>query len=217
MSTKASLAAVVFISAAYAVSFAQSKATVTTADTKLLKDPVRGSALLKSLDIGDELKVEDTFLDEQWAKVRTANGEGWVPRNSILVRMDDPWEHAIWLFIGASARTNGFVARFYLNTSQIVRRGDDIKFWTRTVTDNKKAYFQFLMDVPPKRTPEEFRFNADLWDGNCDSEEIRVVRSLLFWHPEEVTRPRVERGEKKTANNSAAKLILEEACRVSAN
>lgn len=181
--------------------------------TRLLKEPTPRSSLLKSLDAGAKVDVRDAFLDRHWTKVSSNDTQGWVRRERIRITMDDPWTHAVWLFIGSTPKTNGFIARFYLNTSQIIRVGDNIRFWTKTVPDNRKAYFKFIMDVGPARKPSDFKYNSDLWEGDCESDEIRARRSLLYWRAGDITRPKVTKEDKSTRSNSAARVILREACK----
>ncbi|MCO6510941.1 MAG: hypothetical protein J5I65_09115 [Aridibacter famidurans] len=213
MLNRGSLAAFTVLPLLLTTVYAQSRATVTDAGAQLLKEPSRRSALLKPLPKGTEIEVENQFLDEDWTRVSTEGTRGWVRRERIRIKMDDPWDRAVWLFIGSTPKTNGFVVRFYLNTSQIVRRGDNIRFWTKMVPDNKEAYFDFIMVREPKRKPSEFRFNSDLWEGDCSTQEISVRRSLLYWNSNEVTRPNMKKGDGETSGNSAARVILEEACR----
>ncbi|HUF05746.1 MAG TPA: hypothetical protein VMM38_16410 [Aridibacter sp.] len=213
MFNRGSLAAFAVLPLLLTAAYAQSRATVTGAGARLLKEPSPRSALLKPLPKGTEIDVENRYLDENWTRVSTGGTRGWVRRERIRIKMDDPWDSAVWLFIGSSPKTSGFVVRFYLNTSQIVRRNDNIRFWTKMVPDNQKAYFKFIMEREPDREPSEFRFNSDLWEGNCSTREIRVRRSLLYWQTDEVTRPKIKRGDGKTSGDSAARVILKEACR----
>ncbi len=213
MSSRRSLAVLSLLMALSFQAAAQTRATVRSEGTRLLKEPTQRSSLLKSLDAGAQLDVEDAFLDKHWTKVNSNNTHGWVRRENIWIAMDDPWKNAVWLFIGSTPKLNGFVARFYLNTSQIIRLGDNIRFWTKTIPDNRKAYFKFIMDIAPARKPSEFRFNSDLWEGDCESDEIRVRRSLLYWRTGDVTRPNVNVEDDSTRSDSAARVILREACK----
>ncbi|REJ75607.1 MAG: hypothetical protein DWQ47_09050 [Acidobacteria bacterium] len=191
---------------------AQTTATVQDVEAKLLREPNSGSALLKPLPRGSQITVENAYLDRKWTRVSSGETEGWVRRERIRIKMDDPWKQAAWLFIGSTPKTQDFVVRFYLNTSQIVRYKDNIRFWTRMVPDNKKAYFKFIMDRAPKKKAEDFKFNSELWEGDCDTKELNVVKSLFYWRSNEITRPKVKDADVSTSSNSAARAILEEAC-----
>lgn len=213
MPTRGTLAALIFVQLFSAGLHAQSRATVRSSGTGLLRSPRSGADVLKRLPEGAEVEVEDLYTDREWTRVAVGENHGWVRRKRIRVKMDDPWRSAAWLFIGSTPKTNGFIVRFYLNTSQIVKYGDNVRFWTKMVPDKKKAYFSFVMDAPPSRKPDDFRFNSELWEGDCKSGDLRLVRSLLYWKAEQITRPQISRDDGKAGKNTAGKIILEEACR----
>lgn len=213
MPTRGTLAALIFLQLFSAFLSAQSRATVRDSGAGLLRSPRIGSDVLKRLPEGVEVEVEDLYTDREWTRVTVGENHGWVQRKTIKVRMDDPWRSAAWLFIGSTPKTNGFIVRFYLNTSQIVKYGENVRFWTKMVPDKKKAYFNFVMETPPSRKPEDFRFNSELWEGDCKSGDLRLIRSILYWKASEVTRPQISRDDRKAEKNTAAKVILQEACR----
>lgn len=192
---------------------AQSRATVLAAGARLREKPGSHSAVLAPLEKGAEITVENAFLDDEWTLVSVDDKKGWVRREKIRISMDDPWKQAVWLYMGRTPETNGFVVRFYLNATQIIRRGDNIRFWTKMVPNNKKAYFGYVMDLQPERRPADFRFNSDLWEGDCRSKDVRLLRSILYWKSNELTKPRIARGDVDTSSNSAARAILNEACK----
>ena len=192
---------------------AQTRATVRSSGTRLLRSPGNGADILRQLPEGQEIVVEDLFSDKEWTRVSVGKSEGWVRRKRIRVKMDDPWRSAAWLLIGSTPKTNGFIVRIYLNTSQVVSYGDNVRFWTKMVPDNRKAYFAYIMDKLPSRKPSDFRFNSELWEGDCRSGDLKLIRSLLYWRSSIVTRPNIARDDGKTSKNTAAKVILEEACR----
>ena len=80
------------------------------------------------------------------------------------------------------------------------------------VPNNNEPYIDFIMEKEPKRNPSQFKFNSDLWEGNCSSRELKVKRSLFYWNTKEVTAPKVSSDDTNTSSNSAARAILEEAC-----
>ncbi len=192
----------------------QSQAIVTTVDAKLRTAPDGKAAIVKSLPKGVPLEVSNLLLDEDWTSVSSDGKSGWVRRKKIRILMDDPYSNSTWLFMGRSPKTEGFIITFYLNTTQIIRKGDNIRFWTRMVPDNPAAYFKYVMSRAPKKKPSEFKFNVDLWEGDCSSEDIDLLRSLFYWKSSEITRPGIAEGEVDTSSNSAARAILVEACRV---
>lgn len=212
MLNRRSLAVCAFLPVLAITYFAQSQATVTDAGARLFKEPNPGAPLLKPLPSGTEIDIDNAFLDRHWTRVSAGGLHGWVRREKIRIKMDDPWKQAVWLYIGRTPETNGFTVRFYLNTSQIVRNKDNIRFWTKMVPDNKEPYFDFIMENEPKHKPADFRYNSELWEGDCDSDELFVIRSLFYWKSGEVTRPNVNRGSAETSANTAAKVILREAC-----
>jgi hypothetical protein len=197
--------------------FGQSRATVVFEGVRLREKPSSRSTVMAQIDKGAELQVKDAFLDEDWTLVAVRDKVGWIRRDRIRIRMDDPWKHAAWLYMGRTPETNGFIVRFYLNATQIIRRGNDIRFWTKMVPNNKPAYFDFVMDAQPARQPADFRFNTDLWEGDCSSHDIDLVRSLFYWRNNEMTRPQISRKDVNTSSDSAARAILIEACKAADN
>jgi hypothetical protein len=193
--------------------YGQSRATVVSESVRLRAKPHSSAAVLAQIGKGGELNVKDAFLDDNWTLVALNNQEGWVRRDRIRIKMDDPWKHSVWLYMGRTPETNGFIVRFYLNATQLVRRGNDIRFWTKMVPNNKSAYFDFVIDTQPNRKPADFKFNSDLWEGDCSSHEIKLVRSLLYWKSAEMTRPRISRKGVNASSDSAARAILVEACK----
>lgn len=194
-------------------SFAQSKAVVTSSDTNVRESPDGHSRVIGLIQEGAPLAVLDPYLDEDWTKIRMGKQTGWVRRSKIRLLMDDPYKDSAWLLMGRSPKTEGFIISFYLNTSQIIRKADDVRFWTKMVPDNKPAYFRFVMDRAPKKKPADFRFNMDLWEGNCSSGDIGLLRSLFLWRSNEITRPAISDDEVVNGSDSAAKAILYEACK----
>ena len=197
--------------------FGQSRATVVVKGAGLRAKPSAKSPVLSKFDKGAELQVKDAFLDDEWTLVTVRDKEGWIRRDRIRITMDDPWKHAVWLYMGRTPETNGFIVQFYLNATQIIRRGDDIRFWTKMVPNNRQAYFDFVMESQPDRGPDDFRFNSDLWEGDCSSHDVRLVRSLLYWRNEELSRPNISRKSVEVSSDSAAKAILVEACKTASN
>lgn len=191
----------------------QSIATVRNQGARLVKSPDSNALVVKALSAGQELEVKDLFLDRDWTKVSVNGEEGWVRRKRIKVKMDDPWKSAAWLMIGRTPKSNGFTVRLYLNTTQIIRYENSVRFWTRMVPDNKKAYFAVVMDRPPSKKPSDFRYSSELWEGDCRTGDLALVRSLLYWKSSGVTRPNIAHDDVEARKNTAARVILEEACK----
>lgn len=212
MKIKTILSAAIVLTMA-ASGLAQSRAVVTSANANVRKSPSGRSQVIGSMQKGAPLAVLNADLDDDWTKVRIGGDTGWVRRSRIRVLMDDPYKNSAWLFMGRSPKTEGFIISFYLNTSQIIRKADEVRFWTRMVPDNKPAYFRFVMDRAPKKKPADFRFNMDLWEGNCSSGEVGLLRSLFQWRSNEITRPVISDDEVDAGSDSAAKAILHEACK----
>lgn len=200
---------------AYVNLFSQTRATVLSEGAAIRAKPSGGGKIIATLKKGAKLKVDSDKQKKNWYFVSGRGKKGWIKNKKVRVEIDEPGENAAWLYIGKSRSKNSFSVRFYLNASQVVRNGNSIKFWTKIVPNNKKAYISSYFSAAPKENPKNFEYNADLWEGNCSTKTLRPVRSLVYWK-NRVTKKSVNKGLRiKRDGNSVANVILSEACKAS--
>ncbi len=201
---------------AFVDGFSQTKATVSSDGGAAIRaKPSSKGKIISMLKRGAKLKLDPDKAKKGWYFVSGKNKQGWIRSKKVLVEIDDPGKGSVWLYIGRSKSRKDFSVRFYLNAAQVVRNGNAIKFWTKIVPSNKSAYMSSYFSAAPKENPGNFKYNADLWEGNCSTKKLRPVRSLVYWK-NRVSQKQVNKGLRiKRGENSVARVILDEACKAS--
>jgi hypothetical protein len=193
---------------------AQSKALVTETTASLREKPGTDGKIKLTIKKDAELKILKKQKRKGWRYVSVKKQEGWVRADRIRVLVDDPQRSAVWLFIGRSVETNGFRVAYYLNITQMVRNEETVNFWTKMVPTNNEAYLETLMSRKPKKKPVNFNYNLDQWEGDCETKKIRLVKSLLYWKNGQVDNFKPAGSKPDMSDNTAARSILEEACKI---
>lgn len=195
--------------------YSQSRATVTSGTAAVREKPSSRSKIILTLKKGSALKILPRKRKKNWEFVEVNKRKGWVPSGKIEIIMENPTRKTIWLYIGNSQKTNDFSVRYYLAAASIVPRGDRIYFWTKMTANNKKAYLKYLLGKNHKKDAADFLYNADLWEGDCAMREIFVKKGMIYWRNGKTTRYRLSVSKVNASGNSAARSILQQACRAS--
>ncbi len=197
MNQKKLLLLTVFILTCAVSGLAQSKAVVTSKNAVVRNKPSSKGKVKFTVKKNARLKVNRKKYKKGWRYVSVNKKEGWVKSGNIKVLVDEPQKRAVWLFMGRSAKINGFSVAYYLNATQIARNGNTINFWTKMVPSNRKAYLDKVMSYKPKKKPVNFDYNVDQWEGNCSTKRVRPVQSRLYWKNGEIQKVRTKKGELK--------------------
>lgn len=218
MLKKAVFLVIIFIIGINSSVYSQSKALVQSANAFLRVSPSKNGKVKFTIKKNTKLEINTKKNKKGWRFVSlNKNKNGWVDTDQIKILVDEPKRKSTWLMIGKSAKTNGFSVRYYLNLSHIVRNDRTVNFWTKMVPSNTKPYLSFLVTGKVRRNPSNFDYNVDLWEGNCSTKKVEIMKSLLHWKNGQVENRKISKSEIKASGNSAAKTILLEACKIGKN
>lgn len=216
MSVKPIFSILLFFGLSFTI-FAQKNAIVINEKTNLREKPSSKAKIVYTVDKGSKLEIEASEVKDDWYYVSIKKKKGWVRAKNINVLIQEPNRNSVWLYIGRSQRVFDFSVAYFLNVTQLVRHGNEIKYWIKMVPDKKKNYLSKVLGFKSKRRAENFRFNTDLWGGNCSNKDITATKSLFHWKNNITTIYRIPTKNINLKSNSAARHILKEACKISKN
>lgn len=196
--------------------FGQSRALVIKGKTGVYGKPSGGAKILFTLAKNARVRVDANNRRKGWRYISAKKRKGWIRDANLKVLLDEPLKRPVWLYLGRARNPEGFTAAFYLNTTQIVRNGKEISFYTKTVPDRKKPYLNFLLPQEIKRNPLNFRYNLETWEGNCSSKKMILKKIMLLWKNDSVINSSFKKSGRKVnaSSDSAARAFLREACKI---